>query len=101
LSGPGASQLSLFDAFTVIVSVIVASVLMATRRLRGVHHRGRQWLDDALNVGTIILLVRLVLSSFPGWTLPAGGNPVTDIALIYCAGLIAVAMYRSIQKPKG
>ena len=93
------THLTSFDAWTVIVCVVVATILMAVRRIRGVEHRARQWLDDALNVGTIIVLTTLVFSSFPWWSLPISASPLTDIALIYCGGLILTAMWRSILKP--
>ena len=66
----------------------------------GLKHRTIfDWLDDALNVGTIIVLTTLVFSSFPWWSLPISASPLTDIALIYCGGLILTAMWRSILKP--
>jgi hypothetical protein len=92
------SHLSLFDSATVAACVVTATALMAIRKLRGVDHRARQWLDDALNVGTIIVLGQLVVSSFPWWPIDLSPNPLTDVALIYCAGLISMAMYRSILK---
>lgn len=94
------THLTSFDAWTVVICVVVATILMIVRRLRGVEHLARQWLDDALNVGTIIVLTSLVLSSFPWWTFPLTASPLTDIALIYCGGLILMAMYRTILKAK-
>lgn len=98
MAGGAFSHLSIFDSATVLACVIIATGLMAIRKLRGVDHRARQWLDDALNVGTIIVLGQLVVSSFPWWPIELSPNPLTDIALIYCAGLISMAMYRSILK---
>jgi hypothetical protein len=82
----------------VIACVAIATILWAVRRLRGVEHRTRQWLDDALNVGTVIVLGSLVLSSFPWWRGPNAANWLTDIALIYCAGLILSAMFQSLRR---
>jgi hypothetical protein len=89
-------HLSAFDAWSVIACVIIATAMMALRRLRKVEHRPRQWLDDALNTGTLIVLGALVASSFPWWAVPFAASPLTDIALVYCAGLILLAMYRSV-----
>jgi len=44
------------------------------------------------------VLAALVASSFPWWRLPFSPSPLTDIALIYCGGLILTAMYRTISK---
>ncbi|MBV9511664.1 MAG: hypothetical protein JO303_15430 [Caulobacteraceae bacterium] len=93
-------HLSLFDSVTVLASALAATVLMAVRRLRGVEREARQWLDDALNLGTVVVLAVLVISSFPWWSAPVAASPLTDIALIYCGGLIASAVWRSVRKPK-
>ncbi len=100
MSSHDANHLTYFDAVIVIVAVLVATLLMLTRRARGVDHKARQWLDDAVNVGTLIVLAALVLSSFPWWIIPFSATPTTDIALIYCGGVIWTAMYRTIQKPQ-
>ncbi len=94
------AHLSTFDAWTVVISIIGATILMSVRRARKLEHKTRQWLDDALNVGTLIVLGTLVASSFPWWTITFSANPLTDIALCYCGGLIWMAMYRTILKPK-
>ena len=93
-------HLSLFDSFTVLASALAATALMAVRRLRRVDQKPRQWLDDALNLGTVVVLAVLVVSSFPWCSAPAAASPLTDIALIYCGGLIASAVWRSVRKPK-
>jgi hypothetical protein len=72
---------------------------MAIRAARKVEHRARQWLDDALNVGTIIVIGALVLSSLPWWSFRLPASPLTDIALTYCGGLICMAMWRSLHRP--
>ena len=53
-------RLSQFDAFIVLASVSIATLLMGVRRLRGLDQTARQWLDDALNLGAIIVLGVLV-----------------------------------------
>ena len=95
-----AVHLSNFDAWTVISTAGVATILMIYRKTRGVEHRVRQWLDDALNVGTIIVLGALVFSSFPWWPLTIAASPLTDIALLYCVGVILSAMHQSVLKTK-
>ena len=82
-----------------MAAVLIATALMAIRWCRKVEHRARQWFDDALNIGTIIVLAALVFSSFPWWQYDYTPSPLTDIAMIYCAGLILVPMYRSMRKP--
>jgi carbon starvation protein CstA len=100
LSGPGGTHLSALDTLTVVVSVVVATVLMAVRLGRGVDHVARQWLEDAMNVGTLVVLAAVVASSLPWWTLDVPASPLTDIALVYCGGIIVVPMYRSVFQGK-
>jgi hypothetical protein len=91
-------RLTAFDAWTVIIASAFATVFMAVRRARGIDHEARQWLDDALNVGTLVVLAALVAASFPWWTFQVTPNPVTDIALIYCGVLIWTPVYNSLRK---
>jgi hypothetical protein len=100
LLGADETHLTSFDAWTVVASTVIATLLMMIRRLRKLEHKARQWLDDALNVGTMIVLVTLVAASFPWWVVRFSASPLTDIALIYCGGLISTAMYRSISVPR-
>jgi hypothetical protein len=92
-------HLSAFDAWVVIATVVIATCLMAIRRVRKVEHRARQWLDDALNAGTIIVIGTLIAASFPWWAVDVEPGPLPDIALIYCGGVICNAMFRSVAKP--
>jgi hypothetical protein len=72
---------------------------MLLRNHNKVQHKAEQWLGDALNVGTIIIVIALVAGSFPWWSVKIGPSQFTDIALIYCAGIIVANMRRSILKP--
>jgi surface polysaccharide O-acyltransferase-like enzyme len=92
------THLTLFDTWTLILCVVVATLLMVVRRLRNVPHQARQWLDDALNVGTIFVIGALLVSSLPWFDFAYVPNPLTGVALIYCGGLIVSAMYRSLLK---
>ncbi len=53
-----------------------------------------------MNVGTLVVLAAVVASSLPWWTLDVPASPLTDIALVYCGGIIVVPMYRSVFQGK-
>lgn len=70
------------------------------RLKRGVAHETAQWLYDALNTGTLIILLVIILRSFPWWNFPLNveSGAMPDFAYAYC-GLIIIQSMKATLKP--
>jgi hypothetical protein len=91
--------LTAFDAVSFFLAIGVAGGLAGIRKIRHQPFEVKQLLHDALNVGTIAVLLVMVLASLPikfKWIEDAAeaaqGTSVVDIAFVYCIVVIITSM---------
>lgn len=99
--------LSRVDTFVLVISLIGATLLHFLRHARG-HASGRgQWLNDALSVGTIGVLLLVACEAALGSfglvnfkTVAQANGLVIVTAFIYCVVMISINLAKSIDPPR-
>lgn len=93
-------QMAAFDAKIFLISAVGASAFWVVRLVRCRSTDTSQWLNDALNIGTLCILVMVAAQALgiaPPSRLAQANGFLICIAIAYCGLIIGMSLWRSVR----